>query len=469
TGTGGPGTYNLSASNAVVAGSIITTSGGTQRFSGNGLWTQAVVPGTDSAYVEVFNGVLASPRVKLKWTVLTAPAISISNSDPINCGPSSNDYTSTLTASSTATYTYTWNASPALNTVNGATVIATINNTTVFTVSGTDGFCTASVSEAVSRFDFPALSVTAQFDSVCTGNNSVLTAVIPPPAFSVTGTGYSPISLDAPTFLLTNEVAQVPLSTGGLDDGGWIGVPIGFTYDYFGNPYTTVNVSTNGNLQFGTLATFSDSYTPGAIPSTALPNNYIAGLWTDWNWSDFSNDLANSIRYQTKGIAPNRIFAILLDGTRYNEPLTSRYTVQIELYETTGNVKVHITNCSDAASATIICGVENSDGTIGSAAPGRATDFSATFPANFTPEAWIFTPPTTYSTQWSVYSGTGTIVGTSNTPVITTAPAAPSTTYQLVVTDNSTGCDNSVNNQTLQTVSVITAPPVTTFTASPAA
>jgi PKD repeat protein len=97
-------------------------------------------------------------------------------------------------------------------------------------------------------------------------------------------------------------------------------------------------------------------------------------------------------------------------------------------------------------------------GTIGSAAPGRS---NATWSVS-TPEGWEFIPPVDYSFSWLP---TSAISGQTD---LSTAVAQPSATqqYQLVVTDNNTGCENSLNNQSYVTVSIASAVPNASFVAN---
>ena len=58
-------------------------------------------------------------------------------------------------------------------------------------------------------------------------------------------------------------------------------VQIGFDFNFMGNVYSSVNVSTNGNIQFGNNPSALNVNFP--IPTAAAPNNMIAPLWNDFN------------------------------------------------------------------------------------------------------------------------------------------------------------------------------------------
>lgn len=58
-------------------------------------------------------------------------------------------------------------------------------------------------------------------------------------------------------------------------------VQIGFDFNFMGNVYSSVNVSTNGNIQFGNNPSALNVNFP--IPTAAAPNNMIVPLWNDFN------------------------------------------------------------------------------------------------------------------------------------------------------------------------------------------
>jgi len=325
-------------------------------------------------------------------------------------------------------------------------VVATLNNTVNVTLNANDGYCYQTIVTPISRYDFPAVTPTAAQDSVCPGGTTTLNSNTSSTNFVITSDTYSPVSLTSYTSLVENAVAQVPLNTGSLDDGLWQNIPIGFTFNFLGNNYTTCAISTNGNIQFG--PSYSTSFTP--VFGATAPNNFAALFWTDL---DFSSG-TNSIRYQTSGVAPNRVFSVFMNGTRFGNS-SLRLRGQIYFVETTGVIKVNILDADGNGSTVTVVGAENIDGTINAFAPGRN---SATWSAA-SAEGWKFTPPVNYAFAWSP---SGQISGSTTGATATAAPTA-NTTYQLVATDLNTGCDNSVNQQAFVTVNVASAPPVANF------
>jgi uncharacterized repeat protein (TIGR01451 family) len=65
----------------------------------------------------------------------------------------------------------------------------------------------------------------------------------------------------------------------GLGDDEAVAVPLPFTFNYYGNDYTEVYVSSNGLLSFGSAVT--DLSNEDVMPHTNLPNNIVALMWDD--------------------------------------------------------------------------------------------------------------------------------------------------------------------------------------------
>jgi hypothetical protein len=419
-------------------------------------YTTGTLSATDSLWVTLDNGSCEGPAQFVEIVMVPADAISISNSSPVNCGPGS--YSASLVASSTAPYSYTWNASPILSTLVGpSTTASPVTQTTVFVVNGDDGFCYTSANTAVSVYDFPSVTPTLSVDSICPGGSAVIYSNVDSLTFTVASQGYSPQSQVSPTFLVNAGTEIVPQDVndfGVIDDGGWFNIPIGFTYNFFGNNYTTCHISTNGNLQFGNTANFSTDFSPGGIPDVTVPNNYVGATWADLNLEE----PGSSLRYWTTGTAPNRVFCVLWDCEFFPGANGTVATMQAELYETTGNVEVHLQAVTNPSLFQVrLVGVEDLTGTIGAAAPGRNGIWETSGP-----EGWLFTPPADYSFDWDMDAD---ILGSDILDTVVAQPVALSgtVTYVLNVTDVQTTCTNAYNIPLL----ISTAPPVANFGASP--
>jgi PGF-pre-PGF domain-containing protein/uncharacterized repeat protein (TIGR01451 family) len=157
------------------------------------------------------------------------------------------------------------------------------------------------------------------------------------------------------------EISGTGAATGVTGDDDSALISIGFPFQFYGNTYTSVYVSSNGFLTFGSS---SSSSTGGTIPSTSTPNAVIAPFWDDLDPSE-----GGTIYYQVFGATPNRYLVV----EWYNVPSYSAggdSTFEAILYESGGLIKFQYEDVYFAdsdydygASATV--GIENPDGTDG--------------------------------------------------------------------------------------------------------
>ncbi|MFN4122374.1 MAG: PKD domain-containing protein [Flavobacteriales bacterium] len=80
-----------------------------------------------------------------------------------------------LTASGQAT-AYTWSPAAGLSATSGATVTANTQNTTTYTVTGTNGACSSTQTVQVTVNPLPSIEVSASTSSICVGESITLTA-----------------------------------------------------------------------------------------------------------------------------------------------------------------------------------------------------------------------------------------------------------------------------------------------------
>ena|GEM_PF-1812885 len=146
-----------------------------------------------------------------------------------------------------------------------------------------------------------------------------------------------------------------------LTDDSYVEIPIGFDFKFYGITHSSLKISSNGYLTFGTDGT---DYTNDPIPSTNEPNNIIAPLWDDLNPSS-----GGSIYYLMTGTAPNRALTIeWYQVPRY--PAIGAATFEVTLYESSNemvfqyqDVYFEDTNYNEGRSATV--GVEGLGGRYG--------------------------------------------------------------------------------------------------------
>ncbi|HBS28915.1 MAG TPA: hypothetical protein DEB06_05580 [Phycisphaerales bacterium] len=143
----------------------------------------------------------------------------------------------------------------------------------------------------------------------------------------------------------------------GNDDA--VAVDLGFVFKFFGEPVTSVVVSSEGFINFGAVA----PQTPNApIPTATAPNALVAPLW-----DDFSPAIAGSVRVETKGSAPQRRFIVQwTDVPRFLQADSN--TFQCVLFEETGCIEFRYGAFTpQPATGDYTVGVENFSGTAGTA------------------------------------------------------------------------------------------------------
>ncbi len=143
------------------------------------------------------------------------------------------------------------------------------------------------------------------------------------------------------------------------DDGYLDHVPLGFTFNFYGNEYSEVAVYSNGLVMFGPAVRDPLGFYRGdLIPFSANPNNVIAFAWTDWQ----PNKVPGSIRYETRGSAPNRRF--LLQFTNVPEyGGRGLLMTQLVLAEGSNEITIYTNSMNITNSGNRVTqGVENLDG-----------------------------------------------------------------------------------------------------------
>ena len=475
----------LPANNTVLLGATAvytaTGTGGTlnwynQPFGGAilGSGTSFTTPpncATGSYYVAENNGSCDGPRFQVNITV---SPFTIASSNASFCGSVGSTSALTLTATpndSSIAYGWTANVPTAVITNNSLPIAnATITQTTDFYLTATANGCSATAAPiSIGVYNFPAITPTAVPSTICGGTSATLATGLSASNFAAIC--ITPAAIPVPTQNFTNlalnGIAQVPVTSGSLDDGGWGGIPIGFNFNFFGTTYTTINVGTNGVLQFGayngSFAGGLGDYTIGALPNTVDPLAAIYGCAVDLH----CGYPGANVKYWTAGIAPNRKFIVDYQVFSYGG-LTSNNNFQIILYETLGQVEIVASIISSTQSKSI--GVNSPTGTIGAAAPNCAvtpntpsywSSTTATIAAG-SPQAWKFIPPVSYAQNWTINPTANPALDSLNGVSVTTSSTVQSptasTNYQVSITDPVTGCSQVF--QTPVTVLPTPVPPI---------
>lgn len=150
----------------------------------------------------------------------------------------------------------------------------------------------------------------------------------------------------------TNPSAvQVAFPNGNLDDGWTNAISIGFPFEFYGNQYNNLYLSTNGFLSFNAL---SSSYiTNATIPTTSLPNNIIAPFW-----DDLDGRTQGTVHYLLDN---DKFYIQFTNWQKYNA--TGSLTFQVVLYSN-GRIMLYYNNMNATLTSATV-GIENSTGTDG--------------------------------------------------------------------------------------------------------
>jgi hypothetical protein len=157
---------------------------------------------------------------------------------------------------------------------------------------------------------------------------------------------------------------------------------VGFDFQFYRTPVTSVRISTNGYVTFGTYDTYWDNL---PIPNAALPNAIIAPFWTDLDLTGLTP--GRGVRWRFYGTAPNRYLVIEWYQVPSYDYKSETYSFEIILYESTDRIKLQYLDVDSGTpydfGAYSTVGIENFDGTAGlqfsyntaSLSNGKAIDF----------------------------------------------------------------------------------------------
>ncbi len=228
-----------------------------------------------------------------------------------------------------------------------------------------------------------------------------------------------------------------------VDDQHDVLVPIGFTFNFYGIPYTSLVVSGNSYITFdGTQASAYSPWNIGqAIPNPGgLPENAIMAPWQDIN-----TGIGGAVYYGMIGIAPNRKFVVTWCAVPMFSCTSDLYTAQVVLYEGSDKIEMFLQDkplCTGWNGGNGVHGLVDAT----SANWDIVTDPTLAAPRNFglqwtaTNEGWEFlpnTPANSYTINTIAYvpvvAGSNTWTD-ANGNILGTGPTLPvnissSTTY----------------------------------------
>lgn len=399
------------------------TSGGTWSSSDGGIATvnpsTGVITGISAGSANITYTV-SGCFVTRAITVNSSPTLSFTPTTAANCGGAG------VAVTASGASTYTWTPATGLSATTGATVTASPTVATTYTITGTTAAgCVSTGTKLVGS------------GAAVTAIAAVSTATVCPGTLDTLGAGLTSTSVYTVTSIAYDSIDMSSGTTAGPtgDDATSPGT-IPFNFNYYGTNYTTVNICTNGFINFGTAST---SLSTGAYPSVTMPSGGVA---------IFEGDLfvgaPGSVTYKTVGSAPFRKFVVSYNFIGNCCSATDLYKGQIILYETTNIIDIMVFK---SASAVRTIAIQNIGGTIGIGAPGRnGVTYSIT-----TPEGWRFSPVTQSPTYaWAPATGLS-----STTAVGPTVTVSATTTYTVTITSPS-GCSGTAT----RTITANAAPSV---------
>ena len=416
---------------AATGGTLLTT-------TASATWATPTITADTAYYAEIWNGTCASSRTRTVAKYANAlGGVLVVNRTP-STGTICVTGSVTLSASISGASTYTWSPGTGLSSTSGQTVTASPTANTTYTVVANFGVCTVSATGDVVYIATPtSINPTASPVSQCFAANDTVRLVsnLSLDSFTYSSLPYAPTTVPGTgvTTLVTGGVANVPLAGGTLDDGGWSGIPIGFSFDFLGNTYSSLNVGTNGLLQFGAYnATIQQYSFPLGFPNSSYPTNVIAPMAVDMYFV-----ASGTLQYWTDGTAPNRKFHVYYSNVP-GWTTNGLQTAEAILYETTGKIDVQIAGATSTSAKTV--GIQNLTGTTGSS-PERAVT------AAIGPEGWRFIPPSTYTVSWvaNPSNPAGAAISSSSAlnPIVTGFTSSGTYIYTLNASNANTGCSAS--------------------------
>ncbi|WP_340153657.1 choice-of-anchor D domain-containing protein [uncultured Marivirga sp.] len=172
--------------------------------------------------------------------------------------------------------------------------------------------------------------------------------------------GYSWIDSDeanGPVYNFTDITATGTEITTNVGGDGTAQVPLSFSFEFYGESYSSAFVNANGFIAFEAPAGFN-TYTNSQIPTDDNVNNMIAGFWNDIEPQEFNG----SVHYQDFG---DKLIVQWTEATEYFGTANESVTFQIVLHED-GNIDIYYEDVESASFLnTTTVGIENADGSDG--------------------------------------------------------------------------------------------------------
>ena len=189
------------------------------------------------------------------------------------------------------------------------------------------------------------------------------------------------------------DEGSVPQANAVSDDAIAIDIPLGFTFNFYGTGFTTVNMSSNGFLHFDSNA---DSFLVAnqcPMPDALGPNNLIAVLWDDLVVANAPSTARGGYTQQfascpntSGGAGACTIFMWDNAGHFFDDVGVDSFDFEAILYAN-GKILMQYGPGNPDAGASSTTGLENATGTAGRV---YACDSAGSIPAG---RAVLFSPP----------------------------------------------------------------------------
>jgi gliding motility-associated-like protein len=271
----------VASSTAICIGNTTTlTVSGAATYT----WSPALTLSSSSGSL-----VIASPSLSTTYSVSgenatgcitnTIITISVSPNPTITITPSVSTICigNSKSLSATGATTYSWSSSPSLSTLSGPVVVATPSITTTYTVTGSVGICSSSITAIVNVAPLPIILIVASPSAICSTKSSTLSA-----SGAVTYTWSPALSLSISTGSITvaTPYTTTTFSVMGTDGLGCVSnstVLINVTP----TPTIVLSVSnfticegTSTNLQINGASNYL--WSPSASLSSSIDSNVVA-------------------------------------------------------------------------------------------------------------------------------------------------------------------------------------------------
>ncbi|MBY0308469.1 MAG: hypothetical protein K2Q09_06980 [Phycisphaerales bacterium] len=232
------------------------------------------------------------------------------------------------------------------------------------------------------------------------------------------------------TSLSGNSIVPGVTDTGNRGDDVTTALTLPFSVTFYGNSYSQVTVSSNGNLQFGGT---SGAYTNDCLGnSTQITGPAIFALWDDLRTDGTGGGVFTSV----SGSAPNRVFNIEWRATYFGNGQALNF--EARLFEDNSRIEVVYGTVPDSgASAT--SGIQSTAGTYAQFSCNTAT-LTNGLKVTYSP----VNPTTTLCpTAGFNPAGVTNCQGASSTLSVTVNPAQSPTSTGIAVTANMTSLGGS--------------------------